>query len=144
MPVAGTFMRRRHADAGEIRTDAGDIAIVRYREHGTRRDIPIRIDETSADYRTHALLAALRFEFQLLGGSETALRRHAPPARVAVLKIRAFDLMTRSAFFARSAADWSSPQSVETPDAPGHSSVYCDPPWHPGRQFLRLCGRDTR
>ena len=39
----------RYTDAGEIRTDVGDIAIVRYREDGTRRDIPVRIDETSAD-----------------------------------------------------------------------------------------------
>ena len=53
----------RYTDAGEIRTDVGDIAIVRYREDGTRREIPVRINETSADYRTHALLAALRFEF---------------------------------------------------------------------------------
>ena len=53
----------RYTDAGEIRTDVGDIAIVRYRADGTRREIPVRIDETSAEYRTHALLAALRLEF---------------------------------------------------------------------------------
>ncbi len=53
----------RYTDAGEIRTDVGDIAIVRYRGDGTRREIPVRINETSADYRTHSLLAALRFEF---------------------------------------------------------------------------------
>ena len=53
----------RYTDAGEIQTDSGDIAIVRYREDGTRREIPVPINETSADYRTHALLAALRFEF---------------------------------------------------------------------------------
>ncbi len=53
----------RYTDAGKIRTDAGDIAIVRYREDGTRREIPVRINETTADYRTHAVLAALRFEF---------------------------------------------------------------------------------
>ena len=53
----------RYADAGEIRTDVGDIAIVRYREDGTRREIPVRINETAADYRTHSLLMALRFEF---------------------------------------------------------------------------------
>ena len=53
----------RYTDAGGIRTDPGNIAIVRYREDGTRREIPVRINETSADYRTHALLAALRFEF---------------------------------------------------------------------------------
>ncbi|MCY4560037.1 MAG: hypothetical protein OXF79_27495, partial [Chloroflexi bacterium] len=53
----------RYTDAGEIRTDVGDIAIVRYREDGARREIPARINETTADHRTHSLLAALRFEF---------------------------------------------------------------------------------
>ncbi len=53
----------RFTDVGEIRTDVGDITIVRYREDGTRREIPIRINETSADYQTHSLLAALRYEF---------------------------------------------------------------------------------
>ena len=53
----------RYTDAGEIWTDANAIAIVRYREDGSRRDIRVRINETSADYRIHSLLAALRFEF---------------------------------------------------------------------------------
>ena len=53
----------RYTDAGEIRTDIGDIAIVRYREDGTRREIPVQINETSADYRTHSLLVTLRFDF---------------------------------------------------------------------------------
>ena len=53
----------RYTDAGELRTDAGDIAIVRYREDGTRREIRVPINETSADYWTHSVLAALRFEF---------------------------------------------------------------------------------
>lgn len=53
----------RYTDAGEIRTDAGDIAVVRYREDGTRREIPIPINETSADYRIHSILVALRFQF---------------------------------------------------------------------------------
>ena len=53
----------RYTDAGEVRTDTGDIAIVRYREDGTRREIPVPINETSADYGTHSLLAALRFDF---------------------------------------------------------------------------------
>ena len=52
----------RYTDAGEIRTDTGDIAIVRYREDGTRREIPVPINETSADYRTHSLLVTLRFD----------------------------------------------------------------------------------
>ena len=53
----------RYTDAGEIRTVVGDIAIVRYREDGTRREIPVPINETSADYRTHSLLVTLRFDF---------------------------------------------------------------------------------
>ena len=53
----------RYADAGENRTDTGDIAIVRYREDGTRSEIPVHINQTAAAYRIHSLLAALRFEF---------------------------------------------------------------------------------
>ena len=53
----------RYTDAGEIRTDTGDIAIVRYREDGTRREIPVPINETSADHTTHSLLVTLRFDF---------------------------------------------------------------------------------
>ena len=53
----------RYTDAGEIRTDTGDIAVVRYREDGTRREIEVPIDETAADYRTHTLLVTLRFGF---------------------------------------------------------------------------------
>lgn len=53
----------RYTDAGEIRTDTGDIAIVRYREDGTQREIPVQINETSADYGTHSLLVTLRFDF---------------------------------------------------------------------------------
>ena len=52
----------RYTDAGEIRTDTGDITIVRYREDGTRREIRGPINETSADLRTHALLVTLRFD----------------------------------------------------------------------------------
>ena len=53
----------RYTDSGALRTDTGDIAIVRYRNDGTRREIAVPINETSADHRTHALLVALRFEF---------------------------------------------------------------------------------
>ena len=53
----------RYTDAGEIRTDIGDVAIVRYREDGTRREIPVPINETSADYRTNSMLVTLRFDF---------------------------------------------------------------------------------
>ena len=66
IPLSGGIsldLSYRYTDAGEIRTDAGDIAIVRYREDGTRREIRVPINETAADHRTHALLAALRFEF---------------------------------------------------------------------------------
>ena len=66
IPVSGNVsldLGYRYTDAGEVRTGIGEIAIVRYREDGTRREIPVRINETAADYRTHALLAALRVEF---------------------------------------------------------------------------------
>ena len=66
IPISGSThldLSYRYTDAGQIRTDSGDIAAVRYREDGTRRDIPVPINETTADYRTHSLLAALRFEF---------------------------------------------------------------------------------
>ena len=53
----------RYTDAGEVRTDTGDIVILRYREDGSRREIRVPINETSADYRTHSLLATLRFDF---------------------------------------------------------------------------------
>ncbi len=53
----------RYTDAGEIRTDTGDITIVRYREDGTRREIVVPINRTKADYRTRSLLAVLRFRF---------------------------------------------------------------------------------
>ena len=82
---------------------------MRFREDGARREIPVRIDETLPDYRTHALLGDSRFEFQLPRGSETMLRCHAPPARVPALKIHAFELMTRPAFIARSPADGTDP-----------------------------------
>ena len=66
IPVGGSThldLSYRYTDAGEIRTDIGDIAIVRYREDGTRREIPVQINGTSAAYRTYSLLATLRFEF---------------------------------------------------------------------------------
>ena len=66
IPISGRInldLSYRYADAGDIRTDIGDIAIVRYREDGARREIPVRIDETSAGYRTRAWLATLRVEF---------------------------------------------------------------------------------
>lgn len=53
----------RYTDAGEIRTRTGDITVVRYREDGTRREIVVPINRTTADYRTRSLLAVLRFRF---------------------------------------------------------------------------------
>ena len=56
------------------------------------------------------MLAALQFEFQLRGGgSETVLRRHAPPALVPAFEICAFELMTLPALIARSPADGTDP-----------------------------------
>ena len=66
IPIGGSThldLSYRYTDAGAIRTDIGDITIVRYREDGTRREIAVPINETSADHRTHALLVALRYEF---------------------------------------------------------------------------------
>lgn len=53
----------RYTDAGKIHTDIGDINIVRYRYNGQRREIPVKINETHADLRTHSLSLALRFEW---------------------------------------------------------------------------------
>ena len=53
----------RYGDAGEISTEVGDIAIVRYRQDGTKRETRVPINETSAEFRTHALLAMLRFGY---------------------------------------------------------------------------------
>ena len=54
----------RYTDAGEITTDVGDITIERYRQDGSRReDLLVEIDKTVAELKTHALLAAFRFEF---------------------------------------------------------------------------------
>lgn len=51
----------RYVDAGVLRTDSGDITIVRFREEGARRQFPVPINETAAELRTHALLATFRF-----------------------------------------------------------------------------------
>ena len=66
MPIGGTArldLSYRYTDVGEIRTDTGDITIVRYRNDGTRREIPVPINETSTDYATHSLLLTLQFDF---------------------------------------------------------------------------------
>ena len=54
----------RYTDAGEITTGVGDITIERYWRDGSRReDLLVEIDKTVAELKTHALLAAFRFEF---------------------------------------------------------------------------------
>ena len=53
----------RYGAREEISTKVGDIAIVRYREDGTKREIRVPINETSAELRTHTLLAKFRFGF---------------------------------------------------------------------------------
>ena len=53
----------RYTDAGETGTDIGDIIIVRYREDGTRREIPVKIEETVADFKMNWVLLTLRYEF---------------------------------------------------------------------------------
>lgn len=52
--------------------------------------------------------------------AELAFLRHVSPAQVLVLKNSEFDLMTRSAFIARSTADRTHPQSVEMPEGLGN------------------------
>ena len=52
----------RYGGAGEISTEVGDITIVRHRGNGTSREIQVPINETSAEFRTHTLLANLRFD----------------------------------------------------------------------------------
>ncbi len=53
----------RYADMGEIHTDVGEIVIARYRSSGSRREIPVTINETATDFRTHSLSLSLRFEW---------------------------------------------------------------------------------
>ena len=50
----------RYANAGAVRTDPGDLLVVRYGGDGGRRAIDIPINETTADCRMHTLLATLR------------------------------------------------------------------------------------
>ncbi len=66
VPITGGIdldLSYRYTDAGKIRTDTGDIAIVRFREDGTRREIQVPVNGTFADCRTHALLVSFRFGF---------------------------------------------------------------------------------
>ena len=50
----------RYTDAGAVRTDPGDLLVVRYLADGGRRALVIPINETTADFRMHTLLATLR------------------------------------------------------------------------------------
>ncbi len=53
----------RYTDAGEIHSNVGAIEIVRYRADGSRREIPVTINETTTDFRTHSLSLSLRFQW---------------------------------------------------------------------------------
>ena len=50
----------RYTGAGAVRTDPGNIVVVRYGRDGGRLAIGVPINETSADFRIHTLLATLR------------------------------------------------------------------------------------
>ena len=53
----------RYTDAGSVSTAAGgDILIVRY-HRGNRSEVEVPINETTADFRTHGVLATIRVEF---------------------------------------------------------------------------------
>ena len=49
-----------YTDAGAVRTHPGNILVVRYGRDGGRRAIGVPINETTADFRMHTLLATLR------------------------------------------------------------------------------------
>ena len=50
----------RYLDGGDVRTDVGDIDVVRYRTDGSRREIAIGIDRTAADFNAHVLTVTWR------------------------------------------------------------------------------------
>lgn len=66
VPVGGRVrfdLAYRYTDAGSVGTAAGgDILIVRY-NRGYRSEVEVPINETAADFRTHAMLATLRVDF---------------------------------------------------------------------------------
>ena len=53
----------RFLNGGEVRTDVGNIDVVRYRADGSRRDIAIPIDRTAADFDAHVLTVTWRRHF---------------------------------------------------------------------------------
>ena len=66
VPVAARLrfdLAYRYTDAGSVGTaPGGDILIVRY-NRGYRSEVEVPINETTADFRTHAVLATLRVDF---------------------------------------------------------------------------------
>ncbi len=53
----------RFLNGGEVRTDVGDIGVVRYRADGSRRDLAIAIERTAADFDAHLLTVTWRRQF---------------------------------------------------------------------------------
>ena len=66
VPVAARVrfdLAYRYTDAGSVGTAAGgDILIVRY-NRGYRSEVEVSVNETTADFRMHAVLATLRVDF---------------------------------------------------------------------------------
>ena len=63
LPITGRVrvdVGYRYTDAGAVRTHPGNILVVRYGRDGGRRAIGVPINETTADFRMHTLLATLR------------------------------------------------------------------------------------
>ena len=63
LPITGRVrldVGYRYTDAGAVRTDPGNILVVRYGRDGGRREIGVPVNETAADFRLHTLLATLR------------------------------------------------------------------------------------
>lgn len=83
------YRRHRHRAVPGGRRPEGD--------PGTDRRDPPRLPDPR-------IARGARFEFRLPRSSETMPRRHAPPVRIPVLKIRAFELMTRLAFITQPSA----------------------------------------
>ena len=53
----------RFTNAGRIRTDVGNLDLVRFTESGMQREFgAITVNETAAEFRTHSLHISLRFE----------------------------------------------------------------------------------
>ena len=157
MPLAGTFMRRRHAPRPECKAPpliarpqpGGESGRIRA---AFRRIARRRMPSTSNSRRDRQVpLQPHRpcggrsrpQPVNCLCALEKVLCRLVLPAMVPVLNNSAFDLMTRSAFIPRDPAHRSNLQSVELPDGPGYPSGNRDPRHDRTRQSPRLYGRDT-